>query len=156
MRTNWFTEARYGLLIHYGLYSLLERGEWVWNREEISLDEYKALASRFTAEHFDGELICQMAADAGMRYVVLTTMHLEGFRLSRRTSWISTSETAVLRGATLWRRSLRPPASTGSRSGSTTVSTIGMTSRIPSPHWKPRPPMRFSPPERLGCAANCS
>ena len=79
--TNWFTEARYGLFIHYGLYSLLERGEWVWNREEIPLEEYKQLAARFTAKDFDAEKLCRMALDAGMRYVILTTMHHEGFRL---------------------------------------------------------------------------
>ena len=79
--TDWFTEARYGLFIHYGLYSLLERGEWVWNREEIPLEEYKQLAARFTAKDFDADRLCRMAVDAGMRYVVLTTMHHEGFRL---------------------------------------------------------------------------
>ena len=81
MNSNWFAEARYGLFIHYGLYSLLERGEWVWNREEIPREEYKALAERFTAENFSADKICAMAADAGMRYVVFTTMHHEGFRL---------------------------------------------------------------------------
>ena len=55
---NWFTEARYGLFIHYGLYSLLERGEWVWNREEIPLEEYKQLAARFTAKDFDADRLC--------------------------------------------------------------------------------------------------
>jgi alpha-L-fucosidase len=55
---NWFTEARYGLFIHYGLYSLLERGEWVWNREEIPLEEYKKLADRFTAKDFDADRLC--------------------------------------------------------------------------------------------------
>ena len=78
---NWFTNARYGLFIHYGLYSLLERGEWVWNREEIPLEEYNQLAARFTAKDFDANKLCRMAVDAGMRYVVLTTMHHEGFRL---------------------------------------------------------------------------
>ena len=81
MKETWFTEARYGLFIHYGLYSLLERGEWVWNREEIPLEEYKSLASRFTAKDFDADQLCHMAVDAGTRYVVLTTMHHEGFRL---------------------------------------------------------------------------
>ena len=81
MNTDWFTEARYGLFIHYGLYTLLERGEWVWNREEIPLSEYKALAGRFTAKDFNADRLCRMAVDAGMRYVVLTTMHHEGFRL---------------------------------------------------------------------------
>ncbi len=55
---NWFTEARYGLFIHYGLYSLLERGKWVWNREEILLEEYKQLADRFTAKDFDADRLC--------------------------------------------------------------------------------------------------
>ena len=77
----WFPAARYGLFIHYGLYSLLERGEWVWNREEIPSAEYTALADRFTAEHFDAGSLCDMAVRWGMRYVVLTTMHHEGFRL---------------------------------------------------------------------------
>jgi len=81
MKKTWFTEARYGLFIHYGLYTLLERGEWAWNREQIPMEEYKALADRFTAENFDAERLCRMAVDAGMRYVVLTTMHHEGFRL---------------------------------------------------------------------------
>ncbi len=81
MENNWFAEARYGLFIHYGLYSLLARGEWVWNREEIPREEYKHLVARFTAERFDADSLCRMAVDAGMRYVVLTTMHHEGFRL---------------------------------------------------------------------------
>lgn len=81
MNTSWFTEARYGLFIHYGLFSLLERGEWVWNREEIPREEYKALAKKFTARNFDAGRLCRMAVDAGMRYVVFTTMHHEGFRL---------------------------------------------------------------------------
>ncbi|MCF7838916.1 MAG: alpha-L-fucosidase [Candidatus Marinimicrobia bacterium] len=78
---QWFQDARYGLFIHYGLYSLLARGEWVWNREEIPYDEYTALADRFTAERFDADALCDLALRAGMRYVVLTTMHHEGFRL---------------------------------------------------------------------------
>ena len=81
MTTNWFTEARYGLFIHYGLYSLLERGEWVWNREAIPRHEYKALAASFTAKRFDADSLCRVTLDAGMRYVILTTMHHEGFRL---------------------------------------------------------------------------
>lgn len=82
-RTAWFTEARYGLFIHYGLYSLLGRGEWVMNRESIPHEEYRALADRFRAERFDAETICDLAVAAGMRYVVLTTMHHDGFRLYR-------------------------------------------------------------------------
>ncbi len=80
-KLNMFCEWRYGLFIHYGLYSLLERAEWVWNREELPTADYVALANRFTAEKFDAEALCDLAVRAGMRYVVLTTMHHEGFRL---------------------------------------------------------------------------
>ena len=76
-----FSDWRYGLFVHYGLFSLLGRGEWVWNREEIPAAEYSALGDRFTAEKFDAEALCDLALRAGMRYVVLTTMHHEGFRL---------------------------------------------------------------------------
>ncbi len=80
-RLEWFTKARYGLFIHYGLYSLLQRGEWVMNREQIAPDEYARLAGQFRAENFNAEQIAQLAVDAGMKYVILTTMHHEGFRL---------------------------------------------------------------------------
>jgi alpha-L-fucosidase len=83
MNANWLTEARYGLFIHYGLYSLLGRGEWAMNRESIPRGEYRALAGRFRADRFDAGALCDLAVAAGMRYVVLTTMHHDGFRLYR-------------------------------------------------------------------------
>ena len=76
-----FQAARFGLFIHYGLYSLLGRGEWVLNREQIPVDEYKALADRFTASAFDADDIAQLAKRAGARYITLTTMHHDGFAL---------------------------------------------------------------------------
>jgi alpha-L-fucosidase len=79
--TNWFTDARYGMFIHFGLYSLLGRGEWVMNREKIAPEAYRELANQFTVEHYDADAICDLAVRAGMRYIVLTTMHHEGFRL---------------------------------------------------------------------------
>ena len=79
--TEWFVNARYGLFIHYGLYSLLERAEWSLNREQIPQAEYDALAASFHAEKFNADALCDLALMAGMRYVVLTTMHHEGFRL---------------------------------------------------------------------------
>jgi alpha-L-fucosidase len=78
---KWFTGARFGLFIHYGLYSLLKRGEWVMNRERIAVDQYMKLMDDFTADGFDADAICSLAKDAGMRYVILTTMHHEGFAL---------------------------------------------------------------------------
>ncbi|MFA7159544.1 MAG: alpha-L-fucosidase [Kiritimatiellia bacterium] len=80
--TKWFLKARYGLFIQYGLYSLLERGEWVLNREHIPLPEYKRLAGRFTAEELDfDELLGRARRDWGMRYAVMTCKHHDGFCL---------------------------------------------------------------------------
>jgi alpha-L-fucosidase len=79
--TQWFRDARYGLIIHYGLYSLLGRGEWVMNREQIPAVEYARLADRFTAEAFDADALLRRARDWGMRYAVLTTKHHDGFCL---------------------------------------------------------------------------
>jgi len=83
VKTDWFVDARFGLFIHYGPYSLLGRGEWVMNREAIPRAEYRDLAGRFKCEAFDAGAICDLAVAAGMRYVVLTTMHHDGFRLYR-------------------------------------------------------------------------
>ncbi len=78
---TWFKDARYGLFIHYGLYSLLNRHEWVQLRERISVAEYAKLIDDFTAEKFDAKAIARLAKDAGMNYVNLTTRHHESFCL---------------------------------------------------------------------------
>jgi len=79
--SSWFQNARYGLFIHYGLYSLLGRGEWVLNRERIPVEEYKKFAQDFTAESFDADGLIKRAKAWGMRYAVLTTKHHDGFCL---------------------------------------------------------------------------
>ena len=76
-----FKQARYGLFLHYGVYSLLGRGEWVQFRETIPVAEYGRLIDRFTAARFDAGAICDLALDAGMRYVNLTTRHHDSFCL---------------------------------------------------------------------------
>ncbi len=81
MMHDWFENARYGMFVHYGLYSLVGRGEWLMNREEIPPEEYAKLADKFTAEKFDAESLCDLAVRAGMRYMVFTTMHHDGFCL---------------------------------------------------------------------------
>lgn len=79
--TNWFESLRFGMFVHFGLYSLLARGEWVRNREQIPREDYARLAKEFTADRYDADEICDLAVRAGMRYIVLTTMHHDGFRL---------------------------------------------------------------------------
>jgi alpha-L-fucosidase len=77
----WFAGAEFGLFMHYGLYSLLGRGEWVMLREKIPIDEYEKLQGRFTAKEFDVDFITDLALEAGMKYVNLTSRHHDGFCL---------------------------------------------------------------------------
>lgn len=79
--TTWFEEARYGLFIHFGLYSLIGRGEWTMNREGISPAELREVAARFDPTGFDANAIADLAVAGGMKYLVFTTMHHEGFRM---------------------------------------------------------------------------
>jgi alpha-L-fucosidase len=81
MKTNWFSEARFGMFIHWGLYSLIGRGEWAFNRERWSWKDYRPLAQKFAARQYDPAKWAALARDAGMKYMVLTTKHHEGFCL---------------------------------------------------------------------------
>lgn len=78
---QWFQEAKFGLFLHYGLYSLLENGEWVQLKEKIHVAEYAKLKDKFTAEKFDADMICDMALEAGCKYVNITTRHHDSFCL---------------------------------------------------------------------------
>lgn len=80
-RMEWFTQARFGMFIHWGLYALVGRGEWVWNRERWARSDYLALAPRFKAARYRPREWAALARDAGMRYMVLTAKHHEGFCL---------------------------------------------------------------------------
>ena len=80
-RFRWFDEARFGLYVHYGLYSLLERGEWTMYSERIPPAEYAELANRFRPVPTAAREWCEAARQAGAKYIVLTTRHHEGFSL---------------------------------------------------------------------------
>ncbi len=80
---EWFRNARYGLFLHYGLYSLLKRHEWVQLKELIPVAEYAKLAGRFTAERFDADAIADFAVECGMKYINITTRHHDSFCLFR-------------------------------------------------------------------------
>jgi len=77
----WFKNAEFGLFMHYGLYSILGRHEWVQFREKIPVSEYEKLTGRFTAKAFDADFITDLALEAGIKYVNLTSKHHEGFCL---------------------------------------------------------------------------
>jgi len=78
---NWFTEAKYGMFIHYGLYAQLEKGEWVQLRDTIPVAEYAKLKDTFTANKFDADFITDLAIEAGMKYITITSKHHDGFCL---------------------------------------------------------------------------
>ncbi|MHC4885845.1 MAG: alpha-L-fucosidase [Planctomycetota bacterium] len=83
----WFADAKWGLFLHYGLYSQLRRGEWVLRNEKIPLAEYEKLFDRFAPENFDADHITDQALAAEMKYINLTACHHEGFCL-----WNSSTE----------------------------------------------------------------
>ncbi|MDD4141072.1 MAG: alpha-L-fucosidase, partial [Eubacteriales bacterium] len=70
-----------GLFIHWGLYSILGRGEWVRHNEKIPQEEYARLAERFNPRDFSVQTWVDAARSAGMRYMVLTARHHDGFAL---------------------------------------------------------------------------
>lgn len=92
----WFKEARFGLFMHYGLYSILGHGEWAMFHEQIPLAEYEKLKDRFRAEKFDADFITDLALAAGMKYVTITARHHEGFCLfdSQQTDYHSVNSPA--------------------------------------------------------------
>jgi alpha-L-fucosidase len=80
-RLQWFVDARLGMFIHYGLYSQLGRGEWVMNRERIPVKEYERLAATFCPKPGAPDAWARLAVKSGMKYMVMTAKHHEGFCL---------------------------------------------------------------------------
>jgi len=95
---EWFKNARFGLFMHYGVYSLLGRGEWVMLREKIPVKEYERLKDQFTARNFDPDFITDLALEAEMKYVNLTSKHHDSFCLFRtRETTFNSVESAARR-----------------------------------------------------------
>lgn len=79
--TSWFVHDRFGMFIHWGLYALAARHEWVKNRERLTDEDYQPYFDHFNPDLYDPEAWAAAARDAGMKYVVLTSKHHEGFCL---------------------------------------------------------------------------
>ena len=80
-RMKWFNEARFGIYVHFGLYSILGRGEWTMYSERIPAAEYAKLADQFNPAPGCAKEWVETAKAAGAKYMVLTTRHHEGFCL---------------------------------------------------------------------------
>ena len=80
-RMKWFREAKFGMFIHWGLYSILGHGEWAMVIEDIPLGEYELLARQFNPKPHAAREWARLAREAGMKYMVMTTKHHDGFCL---------------------------------------------------------------------------
>ena len=78
-RLKWFREAKFGMFVHWGCYSVLGRGEQIMARDLMPFEEFDPLAQRFRPADDWAEQLARRAADAGARYVVLTTRHHDGY-----------------------------------------------------------------------------
>lgn len=79
--TAWFVHDRFGMFIHWGLYALAARHEWVKSREKIVDESYQRYFDHFDPDLYDPRVWARVAREAGMKYVVITTKHHEGFCL---------------------------------------------------------------------------
>ena len=90
-RTQWFRDAKFGLFMHWGLYSQLGNewngksyygsGEWLMNRAKIPVSQYEQVAKQFNPTNFDAHAWAQFTREAGARYLVITAKHHEGFAM---------------------------------------------------------------------------
>ena len=80
-KQQWWKDARFGMFIHWGLYSMPARHEWIKMREEIPEEKYGKYFKYFNPDLFDAREWARQAKAAGMKYAVLTTKHHEGFCL---------------------------------------------------------------------------
>ena len=98
-RMAWWREAKFGLFIHWGVYSVPAGfyhdqpvkgiGEWIMNRGKIPMAEYQAFAKEFNPVKFDADAWVKLAKDAGMKYIVITSKHHDGFAMfcSQASKW---------------------------------------------------------------------
>ena len=77
----WFQDAKFGLFIHWGVYSTLGDGEWVMQQQKIKTDRYELLPDFFNPQKFDAEAWVKLAKAAGMKYITITTKHHDGFAM---------------------------------------------------------------------------
>ncbi len=78
---SWFQDIRFGMFIHWGLYSILATEEWAMHVHDISVGEYEKLVPQFNPTKFNADEWVSIAADAGQKYMVVTSRHHDGFSM---------------------------------------------------------------------------
>src|SRR6202008_861646 len=78
---QWFQDAKFGMFIHWGVYSVPGRGEWVMENEKIPIREYEKFAPQFNPSEFSAADIVSLAKAAGMKYITITSKHHDGFAM---------------------------------------------------------------------------
>jgi alpha-L-fucosidase len=86
---EWFQDAKFGLFVHWGVYSVLGDGEWVMNNQKIPVADYEKLPAFFNPEGFDAAEWVAMVKAAGMKYITITSKHHDGFAMfdSKASTW---------------------------------------------------------------------
>ena len=74
-----YQDRRFGLFVHWGLYAMLGRGEWVMHTEQIPVAEYEKLPQRFNPVQFDADAWARLMVETGQKYMVITSKHHDGF-----------------------------------------------------------------------------
>ena len=80
-RVEWFKQARFGMFIHWGLYAIPARGEWIRSVERVSVEDYQQYFDEFNPVDYDPRKWARACKQAGMQYAVLTAKHHDGFCL---------------------------------------------------------------------------
>jgi len=86
---RWFQDAKFGLFIHWGVYSVLGKGEWVMNNDKMPISEYEKLPAQFNPTEFNPAEWVATAKAAGMKYITITSRHHDGFAMfdSKVSDW---------------------------------------------------------------------
>ena len=86
---QWFQDAKFGMFIHWGVYSVAADGEWVMEIKKMPISEYEKLAPQFNPTEFHAAEIVSLAKAAGMKYITITSKHHDGFAMwgTKQTKW---------------------------------------------------------------------
>jgi alpha-L-fucosidase len=79
--STWFQDAKFGMFIHWGVYSVLGDGEWVMHNRKMTIDAYEELPARFNPTQYDPRQWVELANEAGMKYITITSKHHDGFAM---------------------------------------------------------------------------